>query len=209
MQHIKQPGDYTGWIKIDGEEIEVEGLVGGRDRTFGLRDSANIDFWVWFEAVFEDRAIEAWVIESADGTVQYVDGGITFNDGRQSKRFIKFEHEVTFDGERRRALGADCSFVDEDGDVLHVKGTTENLNAMVYYVPLHPGRTEADGYSHFSWDGTDLEHLDEVESNTISTDQSMRFECDGRIGHGIFEFLVSGKRYPRYSNWGSAPARAR
>ena len=32
MQHIKQPGDYTGWIRIDGAEIAVDGLIGGRDR---------------------------------------------------------------------------------------------------------------------------------------------------------------------------------
>ncbi len=54
------------------------------------------------EAVFEDRAIEAWVFEAADGTVQYVDGGFTFDDGTQSKRFTKFEHDIQFDGDRKR-----------------------------------------------------------------------------------------------------------
>jgi hypothetical protein len=33
----------------------------------------------------------------------------------------------------------------------------------------------------------------------------MRFESDGMIGHGIFEFLVAGRRYPRYANWTGAP----
>lgn len=207
MQHIKQPGDYTGWIKIDGEEIAIDGLLGGRDRTFGLRDSMKIDFWVWFEAVFEDRAIEAWVIESSDGTVLYVDGGITFNDGRQSKRFVKFQHDVTYDGDRRRAVAVNCVFVDEDGETFHVKGSAEHLNAIVYYVPMHRARTEADGYSHFAWDGTDLDYLTEVESNTISSDQAMRYETDGMIGHGVFEHLVAGYRYPRYPNWGTVPAR--
>jgi hypothetical protein len=205
MQHIKQPGDYTGWIRIDSEDIAVDGLIGGRDRTFGIRDNLNIDFWVWFEAVFEDRAIEAWVIESSDGTVQYVDGGTTFNDGRQSKRFVKFHHDVTFDGDRRRALTADCAFIDEDGEEFHVKGSSEHLDTIVYYVPLHPGRTNADGYSHFAWDGRDLDYLADVESNSHSTDQAMRFESDGMIGHGIFEFLVAGRRYPRYPNWTGAP----
>jgi hypothetical protein len=29
----------------------------------------------------------------------------------------------------------------------------------------------------------------------------MRFEMDGMTGHGIFELLVQGDRYPRYPTW--------
>jgi len=203
MQHIKQPGDYSGWIRVDGEELAIDGLIGGRDRTFGIRDNLNIDFWLWFEAVFEDRAIEAWVIESSDGTVLYVDGGITFNDGRQSKRFVRFDHEVAFDGDRRRATGVSCVFVDEDGGRHQLEGRAQHLDTMVYYVPLHPGRTQADGYSHFAWNGTDAAYLAEVESRVISTDQAMRYEIDGMVGHGICELFVAGDRYPRYANWGT------
>lgn len=113
----------------------------------------------------------------------------------------------TFDGDRRVAVGADCIFVDADAKTYHLTGSAEHLDTMVYYVPLHPGRTQADGYSHYAWDGTDLDHLAEVESNTISSDQAMRYECDGMIGHGIFELFVAGHRYPRYPNWGTVPER--
>ena len=201
MQHIKQPGDYTGWIKLHGEEIAFTTLLGGRDRSIGVRDNLNIDFWVWYEAVFEDRAIEAWVIEDTRGNVSFVDGGITFNDGRPPKRFVRFEHDVTHDGTRRRQLGATCTFTDEDGETHVVTGTAPSGDAIIYYVPQHPGRTEADGYSHFTWDGKDAEHLDQVESNAISTDQFMRYEYNGMVGHGIFEMFVAGRRYPRYANW--------
>ena len=202
MQHIKQPGDYSGWIKLDGEEIPFDLLIGGRDRSIGIRDNLNIDFWVWYEAVFEDRAIEAWVLEDTFGNTSYVDGGITFNDGRQSKRFVRFQHDVTFDGTRRRALATECIFTDEDGETHRVTSTAPSNDAIIYYVPQHPGRTEAKGYSHFQWDGRDTAYLDEVESRTISADQYMRYEYDGMVGHGIFELFVAGRRYPRYSNWG-------
>ena len=35
----------------------------------------------------------------------------------------------------------------------------------------------------------------------FSLDQLMRFEMDGMTGHGIFELLVQGDRYPRYRTW--------
>ena len=102
MYHMKETGRWTGWVQIDGERIPVDGFHGGRDRTFGVRVADEINFWLWLDAGFEDRAIEAWVIESHDGTVQYVDGGITHVDGTLSKRFVKIEHDVEFDGDRKR-----------------------------------------------------------------------------------------------------------
>ncbi len=102
MYHMKEPGRWTGWVQIDGQRISVDGFHGGRDRTFGVRVSDKIDFWLWLDAGFEDRAIEAWIIESHDGTVRYVDGGITHNDGTLSKRFVGISHDVEFDGDRKR-----------------------------------------------------------------------------------------------------------
>ena len=90
-------------MQIDGERISIDGFHGGRDRTFGVRVADEINFWLWLDAGFEDRAIEAWVIESHDGTVQYVDGGITHVDGTLSKRFVKIEHDVEFDGDQQAA----------------------------------------------------------------------------------------------------------
>jgi hypothetical protein len=199
--HIKQPGTYTGWVKIDGESISVDGFSGGRDRTFGIRDADNIDFWIWFEAVFEDRAIEAWVIEAADGTVLYVDGGFTFNDGRQSKRFIKFEHEVTFDDSRKRPTHADVVFTDEDGERFHLTADARHGHTTAYYGHGLSRRQSGDGHSAYVWNGNEAADLAEVEGNTISLDQLMEFKVNGMTGHGIFELFVWGDRYLRYPNW--------
>src|SRR6266403_832450 len=102
MYHMKESGRITGWVQIDGERISVDGFHGGRDRTFGVRVADQIDFWLWLDAGFEDRAIEAWIFETSAGEVTYVDGGITHNDGTLSKRFVKIEHDVEFDGDRKR-----------------------------------------------------------------------------------------------------------
>ncbi|GAC1378391.1 MAG: hypothetical protein NVSMB4_08060 [Acidimicrobiales bacterium] len=200
MHHIKQPGRYTGWLQIDGERISVDGFNGGRDRTIGVRVSEKIDFWVWFEANFEDRAIEAWVFETADGTVQYVDGGFTFNDGRQSKRFVSFRHDIGFDGDRKRPTEADIVFVDEDGAEFRVRAKATDLAVNVYHGPPHRSRRARDGTGSYRWSSEDPDVLNEMEAGAVALDQLMEFELDGMTGHGIFELLAMGDGYQRYPN---------
>ncbi len=208
MTHIKQPGRYTGWVSIEGRRQSVDGFLGGRDRTFGVRAQDEVDFWLWFEAGFEDRAIEAWVWEGADGSIDYVDGGIVFADGTLSKRFVKFEHDVTFDGDRKRPARAEISFTDEDGRRYEVTATSEHLDTAVYYGLGNSRRQQGDSYSWYAWDGTVADDLLEIEGNTISMDQLMRFEMEGLTGHGIFELLVQGRGYDRYPTW-ALPQRRR
>lgn len=209
MTHIKQPARYTGWVSVEGERVVVDGFEGGRDRTFGVRAADEVDFWLWFEAGFEDRAIEAWVWESADGTVNYVDGGIVFEDGTLSKRFVSFTHDVTFDRDRKRPTQAEIQFVDEDGRNYHVTATSDCLDVNAYYGRGNSRRQIRDGYSYYTWDSTNDADLVEVEGNAVSMDQLMRFDMDGMTGHGIFELLVWGGGYPRYPTWPAAPTTTR
>lgn len=206
MYHMKEPGRWTGWVQIDGERIDIDGFQGGRDRTFGVRVSDKIDFWLWLDAGFADRAIEAWIIESADGTVLYVDGGITFHDGTQSRRFVKIEHDVEFDGDRKRPARAVLMFTDEDGQTYRVTADTPTQNVNAYYgLPMAHCQYQdlGDGgyFIYFSWDSEDPVQLGESESKSMALDQLMRFELDGATGWGIFELLLGGQGYRRYPNW--------
>lgn len=201
MTHIKQPAHYTGWVSIDGERTEVTGFAGGRDRTIGVRVSDQIDFWVWFEAVFEDRAIEAWVWEAADGTVLYVDGGITFANGTQSKRFVSFSHDITFEEGRKRPLHADITFVDTDGVSYAVKADANHREVGIYHGPSSSKGKRDGAFSWDIWDSKDAADIAEVEPRTVSIDQLMTFEMDGMSGQGIFELLAMGDHYPRYPTW--------
>jgi hypothetical protein len=202
MHHIKQPARYTGWVAVDGKRFEIDGWTGGRDRTFGVRVSEQVDFWLWFEAVFEDRAIEAWVFESADGQVQYVDGGFTHDDGSLSKRFVRFEHDIRFDGGMRRPAAADIVFTDEDGRKFAVTATALQQLVNVYYGVAQPNRVIGEGgVIHARWDASNTDEVAYAESGALSMDQLMHFECDGMHGAGIFELFVMGDGYPRYPNW--------
>lgn len=206
LYHMKEPGRWTGWVQIEGERVSVDGWHGGRDRTFGLRVADEIDFWLWLDAGFEDRAIEAWVFESFDGTVKYVDGGITHNDGTLSKRFVKLEHEVEFDGDHKRPARAVLVFTDEDAKTYRVTAQAPHQDVNVYYgLPMsHCTYQDLGGGSyfiHFQWDSNDPDQLSQTEGQSMSLDQLMRFELDGMAGWGIFELLLGGKGYPRYPNW--------
>lgn len=206
MYHMKEPGRWTGWVQIDGERVSVDGFHGGRDRTFGVRVSDQIDFWLWLDAGFADRAIEAWIIESSDGTVNYVDGGITHNDGTLSKRFVKIEHDVEFDGDRKRPSRAVLVFTDEDGQSYRVTAAAPHQHVNAYYgLPMsHCQYQDLGGgayFIHFNWDSGDSGQLTETEGKSMALDQLMRFDLDGETGWGIFELLMGGQGYRRYPNW--------
>ena len=206
MYHIKEPGKWSGWVGIEGEKISVAGFHGGRDRTFGIRVADKIDFWLWLDAGFEDRAIEAWVIEAHDGSVQCVDGGITYVDGTLSKRFVEMKHDVEFDGNRKRPARAVLTFTDEEGETYRVNADSPHQDVNVYYGQPLPGAgfeklDEGAFFLHFPWDSTDHDQLRQIEAGSMSIDQLMNFDLDGKPGHGIFEILSGGKGYQRYSNW--------
>ena len=207
MFHMKETGRWTGWYELDGERTSIDGWLGGRDRTFGVRVADELDLWLWLDIGFDDRAIQAWVIEAHDGTVQYVDGGITHTDGTLSKRFVRIDHETTFDGDRKRPARTTLVFTDEDGTAHRVEGVADHQDVDVYYgQPLPSFAFEDLGggeyLGHFAWDSGDRDELVALESRSMSVDQLMRFEHDGRVGHGIFEILSGGRGPARYlANW--------
>jgi hypothetical protein len=206
MYHMKEPGRWTGWVEIEGERISVDGFHGGRDRTFGVRIADKIDFWLWLDAGFEDRAIEAWIFETSEGEVTYVDGGITHNDGTLSKRFVKIEHDVEFDGDRKRPSRAVLVFTDEDGHTYRVTAESPNQHVNAYYgLPMSKCNYQDLGggayFIHYCWDANDRDELVETEDKSMAIDQLMRFDFDGQIGWGIFEILMGARAYPPYPNW--------
>jgi hypothetical protein len=207
MYHMKETGLVSGRVQVAGERIELDGFPAGRDRTFGVRVADEINFWLWLDAGFDDRAIEAWVIEAGDGAVQYVDGGIAHTDGRLSKRFVSIEHTVTFDGDRKRPSGASLVFTDEEGATYQVEAVSPHQHVNVYYGRPLPtfafedlGGGEYLGW--FAWDSAEQGDLVALEGGAMSIDQLMTFEMGDHRGHGIFEILSGGQGYQRYlPNW--------
>ena len=206
MYHIKESGTWTGWVKLEGERINVDGYHGGRDRTFGVRVADELDFWLWLDIGFEDRSLQAWAIESHDGSVQYVDGGITYVDGTVSDRFIRIDHEIRFDADHKRPVGANLVFTTEDGTKYQGTGESAHQEVGVYYgLPLpklnFEDHDDGEYFFHFAWNSSSSNELLSMEKGAMSIDQLMRFDLDGMPGHGIFEILAGGRGPARYPNW--------
>lgn len=201
QQHIQQSADYRGWIKADGQKISVDGFYGSRDRTWGIRKHNEVDMWVWFAAQFDDRAIAAWVWHNAAGEVLYVDGGFCHTDGRKSKRFIKMDVDVAFDGDLRRPASAQIRFVDEALESYVVRARAAHPHVGVYYggslkqPSSEPVRGE-------NWSSGERDSLKRFEAGSFSSDQLMRYEFGGQVGYGVFECFSSGDGYPKWQpNW--------
>lgn len=206
MFHIKESGSWTGWVQIDGERTSIDGWRGGRDRTMGLRAADQLNFWLWLDAGFEDRAIQAWVMEDRDGNVLYCDGGVTYTDGTLSKRIVKIDHQIDFDGGYKRPTRSVLDFTDEDGYTFSVTADSPHMHVGVYYgqpLPNAELKMYAPGeyLQHVAWNSANTKQLAALEAKSMSIDQLMRFDWDGQIGHGVFEILTGSDSYPRYPNW--------
>lgn len=204
FQHLKQSGTWQGWVKYDGETRSVDGYSGGRDRTMGVRVSDQIDFWIWYSAELPNRSIEAWLIEGADSTVEYVDGGFTYENGDLSKaRFVRLDHDIEFDGDRKRPLKAELRFMDDEGTRHNVNAESIHPEVVVYY-GVHNGKAlprKGDAkFNWFSWNSLNEEELAIVEDGALALDQLMRHELNGEHGFGIFELYAARDPYERYPN---------
>jgi hypothetical protein len=69
----------SGWVEVDGQRIELEGWVGTRDRSWGIRPVGAADpqptpgaglpgfFWQWAPLNFEDRSVYFHINADPDG----------------------------------------------------------------------------------------------------------------------------------------------
>ena len=178
---------------------------GGRDQHFGLRIAyEEVNFWLWLDIGFEDRAIEAWVVESP-----------TARCSMSTVASLRRRHAVdavrrlssttsTFDGDRKRPGPADVVFTDEDGRTYRVTGQLTRIPTSTSTTARASRGAEHGEQVVFSaWNSSDLADLGEVESGpALSIDQLMRYEMDGMVGSGIYVAFVHGDHYQRYPTWG-------
>lgn len=58
FEHLFQSGYYEGRLSIDGEQSQVEGWIGQRDRSRGVRTmSGGQGLHLWYQAQFPDRSV--------------------------------------------------------------------------------------------------------------------------------------------------------
>ena len=79
VTRLTQNGRYSGWIELDGERIDVNGWVGTRDRSWGVRPIGAPDaqpaspplapqfFWLWSPCVMEGGELYCHTNDDAHG----------------------------------------------------------------------------------------------------------------------------------------------
>lgn len=177
QSHILQSGVYTGSYSVGGSNHVIDGWVGQRDHSWGIRDHGRCPLWMWFQIQLEDGFLGVWHWELANGARIYTDGCWAGADRSDPIPVVDFRHDMRWlgpaevdadygiDGRSVEGLGGDCVFSLEDGRDIRVEATGSFDRP---YEPFHRG-----GLSQM----------------TVATD-------DGRTGTAIYE--ITGARHHRY-----------
>lgn len=175
--HILQSGIYHGSYSHAGAEHQVDGWVGQRDHSWGVRDHGRCPLWLWFQIQFGDGFLGVWHWELANGAHVYTDGCWAGVDGGDPVPLIGFAHSMSWTGPRGSpavygtsgegvgGLTGTCSFTLAGGRTLNIEasGTFDRPYEPFYRGGLSQMRVRAD---------------------------------DGREGTAIFE--VTGARHHRF-----------
>jgi hypothetical protein len=175
--HILQSGTYTGTYTAGGQTHEVDGWVGQRDHSWGIRDHGRCPLWMWFQLQFDDGFLGVWHWEYANGAPVYTDGCWAGTDGSDPVPVIRFEHDVDWRG----ADGAVATYGEHGEAVTGLAGTCRFTLADGRRITVEATGTFARPYEPFQRGGLNV--------MTVRAD-------DGREGTAIYE--VTGSRHHRF-----------
>jgi hypothetical protein len=133
--HILQSGTYRGTYTVGGVARAVDGWVGQRDHSWGIRDHGRCPLWLWFQLQFEDGFLGVWHWELANGARVYTDGCWAPADGGDPVPLVDFSHAMEWTGpggepaafgehgEAVAGLRGSCTFTLEGGRRITVEAT--------------------------------------------------------------------------------------
>ncbi len=177
QSHILQSGTYHGSYSLDGHVTQVDGLVGQRDHSWGIRDHARCPLWLWFQLQFDDGFLGVWHWELANGAHVFTDGCFAPTDRSDPIPVIDFEHAMQWVD----AKGSPARYGEHGETVAGLVGTCVFTLAGGKRIVVEAEGTFDRPYEPFRRGGLN----------------QMRVEADdGRRGTAIYE--VTGARHCRY-----------
>jgi len=208
---LTQNGRYAGWIELDGVRENVDGFVGTRDRSWGVRPVGLRDpqamapkvapqfFWLWSPTNFESASLFFHSNDDAAG-VPWNRRAVWAVDGKPVREFENADASVTWRSGTRHAASA---VVTLDGGAFEAT-----------FTPLYNFYMLGLGYGHPKW-AHGLNHGEEAveREDIVLKDVDVRLPhhlhiqalCDvscrddeGRVhqGRGVLEQLVVGPHAP-------------
>lgn len=214
---LTQNGRYTGWIELDGKRESVDGFVGTRDRSWGVRPVGARDpqdivppqppqfFWLWSPCNFEDGGFFFHSNDDALGR-PWNTRAVWAPDGAGEDGFthLNGQAELTWKSGTRYATSARVRLTDDHGAPA----------GEVVFKPLYEFLMIGLGYGHPKW-GHGLSHGElAVEREDIrlseadpkvplhlhvqALSEATFTDASGRVrqGRGIVEQLALGPHAP-------------
>jgi hypothetical protein len=165
--HLEQSGRFVGRVRIGDRTHELE-ASGSRDHSWGRREWAALDYSRLFVARFgDDLALQA-VSLAVRG--QPVEGGFLWRDGR-ARRVARILYAV----ERREGAprAVEVEVRTADGEAFVLRGRVERTMVIPVEVERRPWR-----------------HLAGRPYALLLQENFVRWEAEGRAGHGVAELSV-------------------
>jgi len=206
--HFFQSGSYSGSLSLDGQVVDIDGWLGTRDRSRGVRlvtEGGGLHLWV--QAQFADRAIAFLFNEDREHQTTHCDGAVLGTDGSVDV-VTAVQHDLRFDQNLDFQTG---SLAVHTGS-----GATYHLDVDGMF---GGGYLSGGGYGGWHGQPRGVDHSEaetweldgSISPRTLDvplTDRPARFVAgEGTVGAGVFEFAVT--RSPKYTYQPTGAARTR
>jgi hypothetical protein len=97
FEHFFQSGRYRGTWSLDGRAVDVDGWVGHRDRSRGLRRTRDrLGFHIWIAGQFDDACVALNFNVDRNGRTSHCDGAVLGEDGT-TQEIVDALHDLTLD----------------------------------------------------------------------------------------------------------------
>lgn len=200
-----QFGSYEGWLSVDGERVDVAGVVGSRDRSWGIRSVGERDvgapgplpqfFWLWSPLSFDDACLHFDVQEDAAGRRWHRNGVVVplLDQGGEAEHLEEVDHRITWRPGTRRA----------DAAVVRIGAHEVELEPVLDFQMLGLGYLHPE-WNHGTWKGEEavgaerweVGSLDPLAPQHLHVQQLVRARWGDRVGVGVLEQLVIGPHEP-------------
>jgi hypothetical protein len=201
---LTQFGTWEGTLAVDGVDVPIHGMLGSRDRSWGVRPVGERDqgapgdlpqfFWLWAPINFSDVCTHFDVQELPDGSRWHDNGVVLPVGGGTSQHMETVNWDIQWRPGTRRADAATITLTPRRGDALAVELAPMLDFQMLGIGYLHPT------WGHGVWKGEHaveverwrLADLDPMAPTHLHVQQVCRATVGDRVGTGVLEILAIG-----------------
>jgi len=185
QSHMIQSGTFSGTYRRGEVTGSVDGWLGQRDHSWGVRDHGRIPCWTWYAIQLPDGMLGVWHWELANGARIFTDGCWAPADGSAPVPVVDFAHDLQWTD----AAGSVVAYGPAGDAVDGLSGTVVFTLEDGRSVTVRAAGRWCAPYRPFYGGG---QHLMAVETD------------DGRRGTAIYE--VTGRHHHRFFPEPLAPA---